>query len=552
MDSTGKEETLRWFRGARFGIFIHWDPRVLTVPRYGHSYREEVATVDRIHDLYHYWNPVEFDASEWVGAFKQAGARYVTFTTKHQFGFCNFENPDTDYNVMNSPFGRDVSRKISDACHADDMPLMWYYSTEGGDINEGEYGPHDGLTYEEYRHNSVRRLLTKYGRVEGLWWDGGGDSTPDFMEMVRATQPHVITSGRLRVNGGKFDGDFTTPEQVVGAFDMDKTWESCVCLEGNEWFYCGGRDNKDAVTCIRTLIQCACGDGNLLLNVSPLPDGALQQEQVDVLRAMGAWLGAYGDSIYETRGGPYRPGAWGGSTRRGDRVFLHLTRRDKTGVFTLPPLPMTILSSRVLTEGEVIVTQNDEGVELRLDDLSANPAISALVELTLDGDAMDIDPIEVEDRVSLTRDCDVSASSQVDDGSPPNAVVEHSDFLQALKTTNRPKPEDFDLPYTFHWRERGFKWRHWIAADSDELPWIEVDFGRAVSFSEIQLLERHNRVRAFELQAMIDGEWSQLFETQKMNFFSYRFPPVTASKVRLVVLRTQAGAPGLMLFDVFE
>jgi len=546
------KSTLNWFRQARFGIFIHWDPRVLTVTNYGKSYREFKNDLNKIHQLYKQWNPQAFNAEEWVDTFKKAGVKYITFTTKHQYGYSNFDNPYTDYDVMGSPFKRDACKELADACRQADMKIMWYYSSEGGVENTGEYRHLQGMSYPDYRFKSIEHLLKNYGRTEGIWWDGGDNSRPELMDMVRNIQPHVITNRRLKVDGNRLEGDFSTPEQVIGAFNMERPWKSCVPLEGNEWFYCGGKDNKDTETCLKTLTQCASGDGNLLLNISPLPDGKLQSEQIETLLGMGWWLKKYGKSIYGTRGGPYLPGAWGCSTRKDDLIYLHLMQINDTGRLILPPLTGKILQSTILTEGKVSVTQSEEGITIGLDEIAGNPDISTIVVLKIEGNAMDITPIGVPLRESLTKDKLIHASSAKDAKFPPEAILAHSDLEKAFEKGARPSRPQFDLPHKFTWRERGFKTRYWSADEMDATPWITVDLGVVKTFSEIRLWEKYNRIRKFAIQYWRNNKWETLYDGEKMNYFSYKFKPVQSQKIRVVFLKTEGGAPGLRLFDIFE
>jgi alpha-L-fucosidase len=158
--------------------------------------------------------------------------------------------------------------------------------------------------------------------------------------------------------------DYRTPEQRVGAFDVRIPWETCMTL-GTQWSWKPNDRIKTAGECVRILVQCATGDGNLLLDVGPMPDGRIEPRQVDVLKQIGAWLAKYGESIYGTRGGPYTSGTWGGSTRKGNMVYLHVAKWEGDRL-ELPPLEQKIVRTTVLTGGSAQVAQTDHGLEVSL------------------------------------------------------------------------------------------------------------------------------------------------------------------------------------------
>jgi alpha-L-fucosidase len=190
---------------------------------------------------------------------------------------------------------------------------------------------------------------------------------------------------------GFFAGDFDTPEQQVGRFNLERPWESCITL-CQQWAWKPDDRMKSLADCLRTLITCAGGDGNLLLNVGPMPDGRIEPRQVGRLREMGAWLAKNGEAIYGTRGGPFKPGNWGASTRQGDTIYLHIFEWPATGELRLPPIARKVLSSRVLTGGEAGVRQTEEGLSLRVPAADRQP-IATVIALKLDGPAGELAPV---------------------------------------------------------------------------------------------------------------------------------------------------------------
>src|SRR5512135_1358501 len=207
----------------------------------------------------------------------------------------------------------------------------------------------------------LRELLGNYGRINLLWFDTDGGPAPWDQEqtyaLVRSLQPELIINNRLDM-GSQEDyrnqrilpnADYYTPEQTVGAFDDQHPWETCMTL-GTQWSWKPDDKIKSSDECIRILVQCATGDGNLLLNVGPMPNGEIEPRQVAVLKEVGRWLNQHGESIYGTRGGPFRNGAWGGSTRKGNVVYLHILK-SKDGRVTLPPLEAKVRKSTTLFGG---------------------------------------------------------------------------------------------------------------------------------------------------------------------------------------------------------
>jgi alpha-L-fucosidase len=185
--------------------------------------------------------------------------------------------------------------------------------------------------------------------------------------------------------------DYRTPEQRVGAFDMKIPWETCMTL-GTQWSWKPADTIKTAGECVRILVGCATGDGNLLLDVGPMPDGRIEPRQVSVLREIGLWLKRYGESIYGTRGGPIRNGTWGGATQKGNIVYLHIVRWDSDRV-TVPLLDANIMRSTVLTGGEANITRTADSMVVRIS-AKDRDRFDTIVRLELDGPAGRAEPVE--------------------------------------------------------------------------------------------------------------------------------------------------------------
>jgi len=388
-------EDIQNWRSMKFGLFIHWGPVSLKGTEIGWSRGGErrgrrgtgsipVAEYD---NLYKRFNPVKFDADEWVRIAKDAGMKYLVFTSKHHDGFSMFDSKYTPYKITNCPFKRDVAKELAEACHRAGLKLGYYYSPV--DWYHPDYRTERHSRYIEFMHNQLRELCTNYGRIDIIWFDGLGGSAKDWdserlFKMIRSLQPHVIINNRAGL-----PGDHDTPEQRIGKFQKDRPWETCMTI-CRQWAWKPNDDMKSLRQCLHTLVRVVGGDGNLLFNVGPMPDGRIEPRQVRRLKEMGEWLREYGQSIYETRGGPFKPGPWGASTYKGNKIYVHiLSRPEKTLI--LPAIPAKITAAALLTDGVLGLSQSAENIEISIAEVPPDE-IDSIVELTLDGPAGEIAP----------------------------------------------------------------------------------------------------------------------------------------------------------------
>jgi alpha-L-fucosidase len=252
----------------------------------------------------------------------------------------------------------------------------------------------DNSKYNQFMTEQIRELLTNYGKIDILWFDSFGQSDlqkdwhiNELLTMARKLQPGILVNNRLAILGDynkgpeKYWADFDTPEQRVGKFQIDRPWESCMTLVGHQWSWKPEGEMFSLQECIDKLVMCACGDGNLLLNIGPMPTGEIEPRQVERLKEIGDWLSQYGESIYGTRGGPVVPGDWGGTTHKGNAVYVHVLRQDQDTLH-LPGL-RGIASSSDLHGKDVQVRQEGDGVTLLLNQKDSN-MIDTVVKLTLE------------------------------------------------------------------------------------------------------------------------------------------------------------------------
>ncbi len=372
-------ERFEWWREARFGLFIHWGPVSLKGTEIGWSRGGErrgykshgtEIPVEVYDNLYKQFNPTRFNADAWVATAKAAGMKYLVFTSRHHDGFSEFDTQADDYKITSpdSPFRRDVVKELAEACHRAGLRFGLYYSQPNWHHPDAFTDRH--TNYQAFLKTQVRELLTHYGPVDILWFDGLGKSAADYdaealNTLARKLQPRILINNR---NG--LAEDFDTPEQEIGKFQNDRPWESCITI-CDQWAWKPDDQMKSLKECLVTLIRCAGGDGNLLFNVGPMPDGRIEPRQVKRLEEMGDWLRQYGETIYGTRGGPWKPTKSLASTRQGNTIYLHLL--DWKGrTVTLPNLPGTIVRSSMLTGGTVRVAQSTRKLTIRIDPPAAH------------------------------------------------------------------------------------------------------------------------------------------------------------------------------------
>jgi alpha-L-fucosidase len=356
----------KWYREAKFGMFIHWGPYSLASveaswpimvpePQWSITEAEYRALPQR-------FNPVKFDPASWVRLAKAAGQRYMVFTTKHHDGFCMFDSSYTNYKITNTPFKRDIVAELAAAAKAEAMPLGFYYSPP--DMNHPAYRDTskpastnwngdptrpEWPLYLDYMDLQLSELLTRYGDVALIWFDGLGHQEKydgvRFHDLIHRLQPATLINNRIGLAG-----DYDTPEQFtpkfiptkkaprMGATDStDKSvpagmpspddfrlWETCMTI--NDTWACNKNDRKfkSAQQLIRTLVDIASKGGNFLLNVGPMPDGTIQPEFEERLREIGAWLKINGEAIYGTTYGPLQHLPYGRTTQNSTTVYLHV------------------------------------------------------------------------------------------------------------------------------------------------------------------------------------------------------------------------------------
>ena len=332
------------FRDAKVGLFIHWGVYSLLADGEWVMNNRDIRAAEYEH-LAPRFNPTRFDARAWVALARQAGVRYITMTTKHHDGFAMYDTRLSDWDIIDrTQFRRDVIAELAAACREAGMPLFLYYSQL--DWHHPDYFPRGGTgrksgrpdsgdfnRYLAYMDGQLEELLTRYGKVAGVWFDGMWDNGQVDWQlartyaMIKRLQPWALigSNHNNRPHPGEdfipFEG-YVRPDNVPPGTDYPLEVAEKI---NDTWGYrAHDRLYKSGAELIRNLVKAAGSGANYLVNVGPMADGTLQPEFTDRLGALGDWLGRYGRSIYGTRAGPIPARAWGVTTARGDTVFVHV------------------------------------------------------------------------------------------------------------------------------------------------------------------------------------------------------------------------------------
>ena len=409
-----RDARMQWWRDAKFGMFLHWGPvslsgKELSWGRLAHrpwdiSGVQTPRNTDPYYDeLYKQFNPVKFNGDEWVKIAQDAGMKYMVIICKHHDGFSMVDTKLSDYDIMATPYGRDIIKQFAAACHKAGMRLGLYYSTR--DWYHPDYLVGDNAKYDAFYRGQIEELLSNYGKVDVLWFDhvGGQDwgkwKFDELFAMMYRLQPELIVNNRsARFCGPRSpedrgpatpeirkmtDGDFGTPEQSVGHIDLKSDWESCMTLVGGQWSWKPKGAMYSLDKTLDILVSCVSGGGNLLLNIGPMPTGEIEARQVELLKQVGDWIKPRAAAVYGTRGGPFANGKWGGSSHRGKTVYVFV--KEWAGdVLRLGPLPQKVTAVQKVAGGDnVAFQQTEKGVDLTLAADKRDPIFTVLA-LTLD------------------------------------------------------------------------------------------------------------------------------------------------------------------------
>lgn len=409
-----RDVRMKWFREARFGMFIHWG--VYSVPAGVYDGKpiggigewimhQGRIPVDRYRAYAKEFNPIKYDADKWVQVAKNAGMKYIVITSKHHDGFAMYDSKASDWNIVKAtPFGRDPLAELAKACQKHGIRLGFYYSqaqdwNNGGSAAGGHWDPKQDRDMTEYIEQvavpQVKEILTRYGKISVLWWDTPYEMTKeraDILLPLLKLQPGIIYNNRL---GGGYRGDTETPEQFVPATGYPgRDWETCMTMNDTWGFKSTDHNWKSSETLIRTLVDIASKGGNFLLNVGPTSLGEIPAPSVEHLAAVGAWMKVNSSAIYATSASPFKKLPWGRCTKvlgkDGAALYLHVFDWPANGKLLVPGLKSMASSASMLAGGTKLACRNTvEGVEIDVP-AQAPDQVSSTIKLMVKG-ALDVE-----------------------------------------------------------------------------------------------------------------------------------------------------------------
>jgi len=366
------ERRIRWWRDAKFGMFIHWGVYSL-LGRDAWAMGDEDIPLHEYEPYARQFQPQPNAARAWARLARESGMKYMVMTAKHHEGFCLFDSKLTDYCAPRQGPGRDLAREYVDAARAEGLRVGFYYSLMDWHYPDWLHAKDDAAArrrFVDYTHGQIRELLTNYGKVDILWYDmavpldAEGWESEKMNRMVLELQPEILVNNRNRLAG-----DFSTPEESTQAGKGD--WESCMTIN-DSWGYCAGDQTwKSPQRIVRDLVECARDGGNYLLNIGPKADGSVPEPSVRILKAVGKWLEKNGAAIYGTQKCRFPHGNVEAYTRKGNTLYTHVHFWPGSTV-TVGGVTTQVKSARLLATGkEVAFTQ--KGRQVIFSGLPAEP-----------------------------------------------------------------------------------------------------------------------------------------------------------------------------------
>ncbi|QTD38513.1 alpha-L-fucosidase [Polaribacter batillariae] len=500
------ETEIEWFKDAKLGIFVHWGPALLKTnvlswgrngerPGAGKPAKNGIKPV--IYDnLYKKFDPKNFNADKWMQQIKNWGAEYIVFTAKHHDGFVFFDAKNTEYSIMNTPYGKDICKQLADAAHKAGVKLFWYYSQPDwfhpDNLREKHYE-----NYLPYMKQHIQQLFTKYGKINGVFWDHLATKywqwdSYHILKDLKKWQPGIISNARVGFGWPLEDrGDYDTPEQSLGPVNHHRYWEACLTMT-DKWLYSPKGPIKPYETVLSMLIQVAGNGGNLLLNLGPNGKGEFVEKEVVEVEKLGNWIKKYGNTIKNTRRGIYIGGDYGASTQIGNKLYIHVLqkRANNTEVaIVLPQLPTKIIAAKGITEG----FKNHEIKNGKLI-LHFDKNLDNIVELTLAENPNQFERIETWKAKPISKEEFIVSESSFLDKNKKGTVI--------YNTKGNVFSEGIHLK----------KW--WEPRKDDKNPSLSLDFTSAKKVNTVLLSEnmRSHCVRDFTIETKDkNGNWNTIY-----------------------------------------
>lgn len=407
------------FQNDKFGMFIHWGASSVL----GHGewvMNQRNIKVQDYQRLINIFNPQNFDAAKWVGIAKSAGMKYITFITRHHDGFSNWDTKQSDWKITNTKYEKDALKQLAEECRKQGIKLYCYYSLldwyrTDYQYETGKTGKGTGRTeksnwdsYIRFMKAQLTELLTNYGEIAGIWFDGHWDQLAndvdktlkskvdwrynEIYELIHKLQPQCLISNNHHlapIAGEDFQAfEKDLPGHNTSGFGGQSVstlpLETCETMNDSWGFNITDRNYKSSKSLIQYLVKAACYNANFLLNVGPMPDGTIQPEFKDTLAKMGQWVKNYGETIYGTRGAVTIPKKWGGFTQKGNTIYMHVLANEGGENFIFVPELKQKIQKAVLFNGkkEVKFKQQPEGTFIYLTGVDWNE-VDTIVELQM-------------------------------------------------------------------------------------------------------------------------------------------------------------------------
>lgn len=413
-------EARKAFQDMKFGMFIHWGASsVLGSGEWVMNNRN--IHVDEYSHLLRVFNPVDFDAKKWVATAKNAGMKYITFITRHHDGFSNWDTRQSDWKITNTPYGKDALKQLAEECHKQGIKLFCYYSLldwyrsdyqwETGKTGKGtgRTGKSNWNSYISFMKAQLTELLTNYGEISGIWFDGHWDQLDndhdkklqskvnwhydEIYALIHKLQPQCMIGNNHHLSpiaGEDFQmfekdlpGNNTTG---FGGADISQLpLETCETMNDAWGYNMTDRKFKSFPGLIHYIVNAAGRNANFLLNVGPMPNGQIQQEFTDTLALIGKWMEQYGNTIYGTRGNILPAQEWGVLTRKGKNCFAHILYKEKLQqpYLFIPGVKEKITNVHLYkNQSPLTFKQQPEGIFIYLNGVAMD-AIDTIIQLTL-------------------------------------------------------------------------------------------------------------------------------------------------------------------------
>jgi alpha-L-fucosidase len=523
---TGREEAVQLWRTQRVGLFVHWGVATGRALPQSHSHARKSllnpsgsVPAEVYDEFYREFNPNRFRPDEWLKLAHDAGMRYAVFVAKHHDGFGMYNSAVNPYNVMATPYGKDVAAEFAAAARRQGLALGWQISPK--DWKHPDFNTDEHQRYNAFYEEVVKELATQYGPLTTMWFDGiepigpekWKDTPARVAENLHRTQPQIMLS-----NHGGGPEDFVSFEMMVGPFDRKQPWEMTEPINPSGWVFNKPMPTRPFRELLRNLVYTISRDGNYLLDVGPMRDGQLYPPDAARLGEFAAWMKLNAEAVHGTRGGPYRDGDWGGATCKDREVFLLISDRVGTRL-TLPRLEAKVLSARRLDGGPLKFSADHTGLHFQMPDRDGERPVFLGVKVQLDRAAFALHILDGQ--TNLAADARVTASSS---------------------RKGWPVANLFDnLGETA-----------WDPDDDDPRPHLDFDLGKtqtvgSVSFSQrTQRLGWHQYFRyAVSVKAKEQDPWQRVYEGHSClgGVPIVELSSVDARYVRLELERPRKGVP---------